>query len=87
MNLFSTILFIVITQWFFGRADTSKEGFVLTENIGMRIKAMEYWRCAEVGLTAPSATEEDSSLKIVLAEPLIGYGKFSASCFLHHLEQ
>ncbi|XP_045138764.1 4-hydroxyphenylpyruvate dioxygenase-like protein isoform X2 [Portunus trituberculatus] len=66
------------------RADTSKEGFVLAENIGMRIKAMEYWRCAEVGLTVPSASEEDSSLKIVLAEPLVGYDKSQINTFLYN---
>ncbi|XP_063887024.1 4-hydroxyphenylpyruvate dioxygenase-like protein [Scylla paramamosain] len=66
------------------REDTNEEGFVLGENIGMRIKAMEYWRCAEVGLTLPSATEENSSLKMVLAEPLVGYEKSQINTFLHN---
>lgn len=58
------------------RAESEEEGLVLEGEIGMRLKAMEYWRCAEVGLAAPSATLEDSELKMVIAEPLKGFGNF-----------
>ena len=48
---------------------------MLDENIGMRLKAMEYWRCAEVGLTVPPAAQGDSLLKVVIGEPLVGFSK------------
>ncbi|KAG0726088.1 4-hydroxyphenylpyruvate dioxygenase-like protein [Chionoecetes opilio] len=55
------------------REDTEEEGFMLSESVvNMRLKAMEYWRCAEAGLTMPSSTSEGSSLKIVIAESLNG---------------
>lgn len=44
---------------------------MLGGNIGLRLKAMEYWRCAETGLlSASGASMEDASLKLVIAEPL-----------------
>ncbi|KAG7158555.1 putative 4-hydroxyphenylpyruvate dioxygenase-like 3, partial [Homarus americanus] len=50
--------------------ETEEAGFVLGGNIGLRIKALEYWRCAEKGLAAPNASINDSSLKVVIGEPL-----------------
>lgn len=58
------------------REESEAEGLVLAGEIGMRLKAMEYWQCAEVGLTVPSATLGDSLLKLVIAEPLQGFGEF-----------
>ncbi|XP_066945898.1 4-hydroxyphenylpyruvate dioxygenase-like protein [Macrobrachium rosenbergii] len=54
------------------RKESEEEGFVLADNIGLRLKVMEYWKCAESGLAFPpeEANEGDSSLKLVIAEPL-----------------
>lgn len=49
---------------------------MLGEDIGMRLKAMEYWKCAEVGLTVPSTTHGEFLLKLVIGEPLLGFGKY-----------
>lgn len=54
---------------------------MLGGDIGIRLKALEYWRCAEVGLTAPSSPSssltDDASLKLVLVEAVPGVGKLS----------
>ncbi|XP_050716575.1 4-hydroxyphenylpyruvate dioxygenase-like protein isoform X2 [Eriocheir sinensis] len=65
------------------REESEEEGLVLGEEIGMRLKAMEYWRCAEVGLAVPSATLEDSELKMVIAEPLSGFENSQINTFLN----
>ncbi|XP_068216274.1 4-hydroxyphenylpyruvate dioxygenase-like protein [Palaemon carinicauda] len=52
------------------REENEEEGFVLRDNIGLRLKVMEYWRCSESGLKSPPDGEDDSSLKLVIAEPL-----------------
>ncbi|XP_042868924.1 4-hydroxyphenylpyruvate dioxygenase-like protein isoform X2 [Penaeus japonicus] len=58
-------------RFFANGVETEADGFVLGGNIGLRLKAMEYWRCAETGLlSAPGASMQDSSLKLVIAEPL-----------------
>ena len=40
--------------------------------VGMALKAMEYWRCAETGLHAPPVSDSDPTLKFVIAESLHG---------------
>ena len=45
---------------------------VLDGEVGMALKAMEYWRCAETGLQAPPASTYDPTLKFVVAESLHG---------------
>ncbi|XP_042203083.1 uncharacterized protein LOC121853178 isoform X2 [Homarus americanus] len=55
---------------FMTNSEETEDGFVLGGNIGLRLKALEYWRCAEKGLAAPNASINDSSLKVVIAEPL-----------------
>ncbi|XP_037799557.1 4-hydroxyphenylpyruvate dioxygenase-like protein [Penaeus monodon] len=58
-------------RFFANGEETEADGFVLGGNIGLRLKAMEYWRCAETGLlSASGASMEDASLKLVIAEPL-----------------
>lgn len=47
------------------------EGFVIDqEGIGLRLTAMEYWKCSEVGLTLPFAKKKDPDCKFVIAESL-----------------
>lgn len=45
-----------------------------TTDIGLRLKAMEYWRCAEVGVTTPQTSEGVNSIKFVIAEALPDQG-------------
>ena len=52
------------------------EGLVIGDGIGMRLRVMDYWACAETGVFNPSSTGMDeSSLKIVIAESLPDQGK------------
>ena len=46
-----------------------EEGLVIGEGIGMRLRVMDYWPCAETGVASPSHDGMDEfSLKIVIAE-------------------
>lgn len=52
-------------------ADDPIEGLVIGDGIGMRLRVLDYWRCAETGLVLDDADANDgSSLKIVLVESL-----------------
>ena len=47
------------------------EGLVIREGVGMRLRVMDYWPCAESGVFNPNPDGmDDSSLKIVIAESL-----------------
>ena len=54
-----------------------------TEEVGLRLKAFEYWKCSETGLTSDPAT---NGIKFVLAESLPGQGilnsKHTCTCRL-----
>jgi hypothetical protein len=55
-----------------------KEGLVIKDGVGMRLRVMDYWPCAESGIcnSDPSNGMDETSLKIVIAESLPGIGKF-----------
>ena len=42
-----------------------------TEEVGLRLKVFEYWKCAETGLTTDA---KPMGIKFVLAESLPGQG-------------
>lgn len=51
------------------------EGLVIGDGIGMRLRVMDYWPCAESGVYNPNPDRMDeSSLKIVVAESLPDQG-------------
>lgn len=53
------------------RDEDEDSGFVIdTEDIGLRLKAFEYWKCAEVGLM----DNISGSIKFVIAEALANQG-------------
>lgn len=55
------------------------EGLVIGDGIGMRLRVMDYWACAETGVYNPNSTGMgESSLKIVIAESLPDQGKKAA---------
>ncbi|XP_045618089.2 4-hydroxyphenylpyruvate dioxygenase-like protein isoform X1 [Procambarus clarkii] len=64
------------------REENVEEGFVLGGNIGLRLKVLEYWQCAETGLAFPTASTGDSSLKLVIAEPLPDVSESQINSFL-----
>ncbi|OQV22178.1 4-hydroxyphenylpyruvate dioxygenase-like protein [Hypsibius exemplaris] len=59
------------SRFFMNRTETVDDGFVLDGDIGLRLKAMEYFQCAETML-ANDLREEDG-LKLVIAESLAGH--------------
>ena len=62
---------IYCTNVFFSD-ENEESGFVIdTEEVGLRLKAFEYWKCSETGLTSDPAT---NGIKFVLAESLPGQG-------------
>ena len=53
-----------------------KEGLVIKDGVGMRLRVMDYWPCAESGVCNPNPEGiDETSLKIVIAESLPGIGK------------
>ncbi|XP_064602352.1 4-hydroxyphenylpyruvate dioxygenase-like protein [Liolophura sinensis] len=51
--------------------ETESSGFVVEHgDLGVRLKAFEYWQCAEIGLQWDSANSESSKVKFVIAESL-----------------
>ncbi|CAG5119347.1 unnamed protein product [Candidula unifasciata] len=47
------------------------KGLVLSTNdVGLRLRAMEYWKCSEVGLLAPEEEGAENRLSLVVAEGL-----------------
>lgn len=52
------------------------EGLVIKDGVGMRLRVIDYWPCAESGISNPHPDGMDeTSLKIVIAESLPGIGK------------
>ena len=57
----------------FARDEDDDQGLVLSTNdVGLRLRAMEYWKCAEVGLVTEEQTGSGavSRLSLVIAEGL-----------------
>ncbi|KAF2362882.1 Glyoxalase/Bleomycin resistance protein/Dihydroxybiphenyl dioxygenase [Trinorchestia longiramus] len=50
------------------REENLDTGLAIEGTVGLRLRALEYWRCSETGLYIPS--HGDTSLKIVVAEPI-----------------
>lgn len=55
------------------------EGFTIRENVGLRLKALEYWRCFERGATVGRG---DTSLKVVVGEPISAVPRNHVAGFL-----
>ncbi|KAI9564826.1 hypothetical protein GHT06_008567 [Daphnia sinensis] len=60
-----------------------KEGLVIKDGVGMRLRVIDYWPCAESGVcnSNPDGMDE-SSLKIVIAESLPGIENSHIGAFL-----
>merc|ERR1719422_2477818 len=69
-------------RFFVNSGESVDDGFVISgQDIGMRMKAMEYWQCAESGLECPPGPS-GHSLKIVVVEALPTQGSNHISTFL-----
>ncbi|XP_068439588.1 4-hydroxyphenylpyruvate dioxygenase-like protein [Clinocottus analis] len=59
------------------------EGFVINqEDIGLRLTAMEYWKCSKAGISLPSVDKKEPDCKFVIAESLPGQGSNQVDTFL-----
>ncbi|XP_033113412.1 4-hydroxyphenylpyruvate dioxygenase-like protein [Anneissia japonica] len=62
--------------------EDDEEGFVVRgDDVGMRLKAMEYWRCNETGFVAADQ-DRDLPINFVVAEALPGHGRNQIETFL-----
>ncbi|XP_033757484.1 4-hydroxyphenylpyruvate dioxygenase-like protein [Pecten maximus] len=63
--------------------EDTDDGFVInTTDIGLRLKAMEYWHCAETGITAAHQSDSVNTIKFVIAEALPDQGPNQVATFL-----
>ncbi|XP_069498460.1 4-hydroxyphenylpyruvate dioxygenase-like protein [Ambystoma mexicanum] len=62
--------------------DDPEEGYIIKgAGVGLRLTAMHYWKCSEVGLSLPS-TNQARDCKFVIAESLPGQGRNQVDTFL-----
>lgn len=67
-------------RFFINSNEDEDDGFLISDTgIGMRMKAMEYWKCSETGLTSGNSQE---SIRFVLVESLKGQGANQVDIFL-----
>ncbi|KAK7009789.1 4-hydroxyphenylpyruvate dioxygenase-like protein isoform X1 [Biomphalaria glabrata] len=58
-------------KFIINRDEDKENGLVLsTDKVGLRLRAMEYWKCAEVGLLAADTDDGHERLPIVIGEAL-----------------
>lgn len=58
------------------------EGFVINqEGIGLRLTAMEYWKCSKAGIVLPSVDKKEPDCKFVIAESLPEQGNITSVMF------
>lgn len=57
------------------------EGYVIDQDgIGLRLTAMEYWKCSELGVSLPFKNKRDPDCKFVVAESLPDQGDPAQGC-------
>ncbi|KAM9837212.1 4-hydroxyphenylpyruvate dioxygenase-like protein [Aulostomus maculatus] len=65
------------------RDEDLEEGFVINqEGIGLRLTAMEYWRCSKTGIALPFEDKKEPDCKFVIAESLPEQGRNQVDTFL-----
>ncbi|XP_070783745.1 4-hydroxyphenylpyruvate dioxygenase-like protein [Enoplosus armatus] len=70
-------------RFFIDSNEDVDEGFVVNqEGIGLRLTAMEYWKCSEAGITLPSVDKKEPDCKFVIAESLPEQGRNQVDTFL-----
>ncbi|KAF7705666.1 4-hydroxyphenylpyruvate dioxygenase-like protein isoform X1 [Silurus meridionalis] len=72
-------------RFFIGRNEDAEEGYVLDQDgIGLRLTAMEYWKCNETGIRFPLKEKDGTELdcKFVIAESLPEQGRNQVDTFL-----
>ncbi|GBL90730.1 4-hydroxyphenylpyruvate dioxygenase-like protein [Araneus ventricosus] len=62
--------------------DDENNGLIISDGVGLRLRAMEYWRCAETGLSYKNKNE--NSFLLVVVESLQGQTNCNVEEFLRH---
>ncbi|XP_066277204.1 4-hydroxyphenylpyruvate dioxygenase-like protein [Branchiostoma lanceolatum] len=73
-----------LNRFLVNRDESEDQGFIVQgTDVGMRLKAFEYWKCAKEGLNMPgSSSDVKPKVKFVIAEPLPGQGPNQVETFL-----
>ncbi|KAL4640162.1 4-hydroxyphenylpyruvate dioxygenase-like protein-like [Arapaima gigas] len=70
-------------RFFIGRNEDVNEGYVLDQDgIGLRLTAMEFWKCSESGVRLPFKNNQEPDCKLVIAESLSNQGPNQVDSFL-----
>ncbi|XP_062858815.1 4-hydroxyphenylpyruvate dioxygenase-like protein [Trichomycterus rosablanca] len=70
-------------RFFISRDEDADQGYVLDQDgIGLRLTAMEYWKCSETGIKLPFKDEKEPDCKFVIAESLPEQGRNQVDTFL-----
>ncbi|KAM8889162.1 4-hydroxyphenylpyruvate dioxygenase-like protein [Synchiropus picturatus] len=70
-------------RFFLQRKEDVGEGLLIDQDgVGLRLKAMEYWKCSETGMALPSLSKTEPDCKFVIAESLPGQGSNQIDTFL-----
>ncbi|XP_063049953.1 4-hydroxyphenylpyruvate dioxygenase-like protein [Engraulis encrasicolus] len=70
-------------RFFIDSNEDVSEGYVLDQGgIGLRLTAMEYWKCSEMGMNPPFKKTAEPDCKFVIAESLPEQGKNQVDTFL-----
>ncbi|XP_029383350.1 4-hydroxyphenylpyruvate dioxygenase-like protein [Echeneis naucrates] len=70
-------------RFFIDSEEDVEEGFVINqEGIGLRLTAMEYWKCSKAGIVLPSVDKKEPDCKFVIAESLPEQGTNQVDTFL-----
>ncbi|XP_029104694.1 4-hydroxyphenylpyruvate dioxygenase-like protein isoform X2 [Scleropages formosus] len=70
-------------RFLIGRNEDVNEGFVLDrDGIGLRLTAMEFWKCSESGVKLPFRNDQEPDCKFVIAESLPHQGPNQVDSFL-----
>uniref|UniRef100_A0A3P9KA76 4-hydroxyphenylpyruvate dioxygenase n=1 Tax=Oryzias latipes TaxID=8090 RepID=A0A3P9KA76_ORYLA len=72
-------------RFFIDRNEDVDEGFVVNQKgVGLRLTAMQYWKCSKAGISVPFADQKEPDCKFVIAESLPHQGRNQVDTFLEH---
>lgn len=70
-------------RFFIDSNEDVEEGYVLNQDgIGLRLAAMEYWKCSKAGIKLPFKNKKEPDCKFVIAESLPEQGSNQVDTFL-----
>ncbi|XP_037547418.1 4-hydroxyphenylpyruvate dioxygenase-like protein [Nematolebias whitei] len=70
-------------RFFIGSNEDVDEGFVVNqEGVGLRLTAMQFWKCSEAGIALPFVHQKEPDCKFVIAESLPHQGRNQVDTFL-----